>query len=69
MKRPRNHDDSSERADLLATKSVYDETGTRELEEFDPLRRTDLTADLKSGGTTLVSSGTSVTARSWTVNE
>ncbi|MEV0961862.1 RHS repeat-associated core domain-containing protein [Streptomyces sp. NPDC049910] len=60
---------SSERADLLATKSVYNETGTRELEEFGPLRRTDLTADLKSGGTTLVSSGTSVTARSWTVNE
>ncbi|NNJ06746.1 RHS repeat-associated core domain-containing protein [Streptomyces sp. PKU-MA01144] len=60
---------SSERADLLATKSVYNETGTRELEEFGPLRRTDLTADLKSGSTTLVSSGTSVTARSWTVNE
>ncbi|MER7622184.1 RHS repeat-associated core domain-containing protein [Streptomyces sp. NPDC126503] len=60
---------SAERADLLATKSVYNETGTRELEEFGPLRRIDLTADLTSGTTTLVSSGTSVTGRSWTVNE
>nr|WP_245877225.1 DNRLRE domain-containing protein [Streptomyces glaucescens] len=60
---------TAERADLLATKSVYNETGTRELEEFGPLRRVDLTADLKSGTTTLVPAGTSVTARSWTVNE
>ncbi|MFJ6490772.1 DNRLRE domain-containing protein [Streptomyces californicus] len=59
----------AERADLLATKSVYDEKGTRELEEFGPLRRIDLTADLKSGTTTLVPSGTPVTARTWTVNE
>ncbi|MFJ8843956.1 DNRLRE domain-containing protein [Streptomyces cyaneofuscatus] len=59
----------AERADLLATKSVYDERGTRELEEFGPLRRIDLTADLKSGTTTLVPSGTPVTARTWTVNE
>ncbi|WP_432058921.1 RHS repeat-associated core domain-containing protein, partial [Streptomyces sp. bgisy022] len=36
---------------------------------FGPLRRIDLTTDLKAGTTTLVSSGTSVTARSWTVNE
>ncbi|MFM9615823.1 DNRLRE domain-containing protein [Streptomyces niveiscabiei] len=60
---------SAERADLLTTKSVYNDTGTRELEEYGPLRRIDLTADLKSGTTTLVPSGTSVTARSWTVNE
>nr|WP_037732487.1 DNRLRE domain-containing protein [Streptomyces megasporus] len=59
----------AERADLLATRSVYNENGTRELEEFGPLRRVDLTADLKSGTTTLVPSGTSVTARSWTANE
>ncbi|AXE81297.1 DNRLRE domain-containing protein [Streptomyces atratus] len=59
----------AERADLLATRSVYDEAGTRELEEFGPLRRIDLTADLKSGTTTLVPNGTSVTARTWTVNE
>ncbi|MFE0642349.1 DNRLRE domain-containing protein [Streptomyces sp. NPDC058877] len=60
---------TAERADLLATKSVHNETGTREIEEFGPLRWIDLTADLKSGTTTLVSSGTSVTGRSWTVNE
>ncbi|MDI9889400.1 RHS repeat-associated core domain-containing protein, partial [Streptomyces sp. HNM0645] len=60
---------STERADLLATRSVYNDTGTRELEEFGPLRRIDLTADLKSGSTTLVPAGTSVTARTWTVNE
>ncbi|PVE11909.1 DNRLRE domain-containing protein [Streptomyces scopuliridis] len=60
---------SAERADLLATRSVHNEDGTRELEEFGPLRRVDLTADLKSGSTVLVAAGTSVTARSWTVNE
>ncbi|MEX3107202.1 MULTISPECIES: DNRLRE domain-containing protein [unclassified Streptomyces] len=60
---------TAERADLLTTKSVYNDTGTRELEEFGPLRRVDLTTDLKSGTTTLVPAGTSVAARSWTVNE
>jgi RHS repeat-associated protein len=60
---------TAERANLLSTTSVYNEAGTREMEEFGPLRRIDLTADLKSGSTTLVPAGTSVTARSWTVNE
>ncbi|MCX3061427.1 DNRLRE domain-containing protein [Streptomyces beihaiensis] len=60
---------SAERADLLDTRSVYNDTGTRELEEFGPLHRIDLTADLKQGTTTLVTADTSVTARSWTVNE
>ncbi|MER5215451.1 RHS repeat-associated core domain-containing protein [Streptomyces sp. NPDC002838] len=60
---------AAERADLLATYSVYNATGTRELEEFGPLRRIDLTTDLRSGTTTLVPAGTSVTARAWTVNE
>lgn len=55
----------AERADLLATRSVYNGNGTRELEEFGPLRRVDLTADLKSGSTVLVPAGTSVVARSW----
>ncbi|WP_320783627.1 DNRLRE domain-containing protein [Streptomyces sp. CRN 30] len=59
----------AERADLLATRSVHNDNGTRELEEFGPLRRIDLTADLKQGTTTLVPSGTSVTARAWKVNE
>ncbi|MER5309236.1 DNRLRE domain-containing protein [Streptomyces sp. NPDC002773] len=57
------------RADLLTSRSVYDETGTRKLEEIGPLRRIELTADLKSGATTLVPASTSVTARSRTVNE
>ncbi|MFJ7201807.1 MULTISPECIES: DNRLRE domain-containing protein [unclassified Streptomyces] len=60
---------TAERANLLATASIYNETGTRELEKFSPLRRVDLTTDLKSGTTTLVAAGTSVTARSWVVNE
>ncbi|WP_127468942.1 DNRLRE domain-containing protein [Streptomyces sp. B27] len=60
---------SAERADLLATRSVYNDTGTRELEEFGPLRRVDLTSDLKSGSTVQVPAGTSVIARSWTATE
>ena len=60
---------AAERADLLSTRSLYNGTGTRELEELGPLRRIDLTADLKEGTTTLVPAGTSVTARAWTVNE
>ncbi|WP_078868913.1 DNRLRE domain-containing protein [Streptomyces sp. NRRL B-1347] len=59
----------AERADLLATRSLYNDNGTRELEELGPLRRVDLTADLKSGATTLVPAGTSVAARARTVNE
>ncbi|MGW1767905.1 RHS repeat-associated core domain-containing protein, partial [Streptomyces sp. NPDC002073] len=60
---------AADRADLLATRSVYDDKGTRELEEFGPLRRIELTADLKDGAAVLVPKGTSVTARTWTVNE
>ncbi|MEU3282426.1 DNRLRE domain-containing protein [Streptomyces antibioticus] len=60
---------SAERAELLSTRSVFNEDGTRELEEFGPLRRIDLASDLKSGTTTLVAAGSPVTARSWTVNE
>ncbi|WP_399498488.1 DNRLRE domain-containing protein [Streptomyces sp. P17] len=60
---------SAERAELLSTRSVYNADGTRELEEFGPLRRTELTSDLKSGSTILVAAGSPVTARTWTVNE
>nr|WP_234422062.1 RHS repeat-associated core domain-containing protein [Streptomyces sp. CB00316] len=60
---------SAERAELLSSRSVYNAAGTRKLEEFGPLRRVELTADLKSGTTVLVPAGTSVTARPWTVNE
>ncbi|MFJ4869629.1 DNRLRE domain-containing protein [Streptomyces sp. NPDC088757] len=60
---------TSERANLLSTTSVHSEDGTRELEKFGPLRRVDLTADLTSDTTTLVAAGTSVSARTWLVNE
>lgn len=57
---------SAERAELLSTRSVFDESGTRELEKFGPLGRIDLARSLKSGDTTLVTAGSSVLARSWT---
>ncbi|MFE0553584.1 DNRLRE domain-containing protein [Streptomyces pilosus] len=60
---------SSERAHLLSTTSLYNETGTRELEEFGPIHRVDLSEDLKEGSTVLVEAGTSVPARAWTVKE
>ncbi|MGW3984070.1 DNRLRE domain-containing protein [Streptomyces mirabilis] len=60
---------AAERANLLAATSLYDETGKRELEKLGPLRRIDLTADLKSGSTTLVPAGSPATARSWVINE
>ncbi|KOY53982.1 DNRLRE domain-containing protein [Streptomyces sp. XY332] len=60
---------TAERANLLSTVSVHDETGTRELEELGPLRRIELTSDLKSGATVLVPADSAVTARTWTVKE
>ncbi|MEU1342194.1 DNRLRE domain-containing protein [Streptomyces sp. NPDC005827] len=60
---------SAERAQLLSTTRTFSSKGTRLLEEFGPLRRVDLTADLKSGTTTLATAGASVTARAWTVHD
>ncbi|WP_328884731.1 DNRLRE domain-containing protein [Streptomyces sp. NBC_00299] len=60
---------ASERAHLLSTTSLYDDNGTRELEEFGPLHRVDLGEALKDGTTELVEAGTSVPARTWTVKE
>ncbi len=60
---------SAERAALLSKTSVYSPDGTRLVEEFSPLRRIDLSEDLKSGSTVLVSAGTSVTARPWQTYE
>ncbi|MFC7983382.1 hypothetical protein [Streptomyces sp. NPDC057336] len=57
---------SAERAELLSTRSVFDESGTRELEKFGPLGRIDLARSLKSGDTTLGTAGSSALARSWT---
>ncbi|WP_406395818.1 DNRLRE domain-containing protein [Streptomyces sp. NBC_00887] len=58
-----------ERAALLSTTSIYDETGSRKLEEFGPIHRVDLTEDLKDGANILLAKGASVAARSWTVNK
>ncbi|MER6162762.1 RHS repeat-associated core domain-containing protein [Streptomyces sp. NPDC001868] len=60
---------SGERAHLLSTTSLFNTTGTRELEEFGPIHRVDLSEDLKDGSTVLVQAGTSVPARTWTVKE
>ncbi|MFI5755440.1 DNRLRE domain-containing protein [Streptomyces sp. NPDC051569] len=60
---------TAERARLLSTTSFYNENGTRNIEGFGPMHRIDLTEDLKEGSTVLVAAGTSVPARSWTVNE
>jgi RHS repeat-associated protein len=60
---------AAERAELLSTTSLFDAKGVRELEEFGPLHRVDLTEDLKDGTTVLIEAGTSVPARAWTVYE
>ncbi|MFJ8112457.1 DNRLRE domain-containing protein [Streptomyces sp. NPDC096132] len=59
----------AERARLLSTLSYYNGDGTRLLEQFQPLRRVDLTEDFKDGDTVLIEAGTSVSAQPWTVNE
>ncbi|MFF9400819.1 DNRLRE domain-containing protein [Streptomyces sp. NPDC014744] len=58
---------SAARAELLATRTVYDDKGIRQLEEFGPARRVDLTTPVASGSTTLPA-GESVVARAWTKN-
>ncbi|MEW1902297.1 DNRLRE domain-containing protein [Streptomyces sp. NPDC086147] len=49
---------TQDRADLLASKSVYDSTGIRETEKFGPLRRV-----------TPAGTGASAVARAWMTNE
>ncbi|MFJ2818917.1 DNRLRE domain-containing protein [Streptomyces sp. NPDC087294] len=60
---------SGERARMLSNEAAFDSQGQRQLETFGPIRRIDLAKDLKNGTTTLVSAGTSVPARQWTVFE
>ncbi|MFF9340782.1 DNRLRE domain-containing protein [Streptomyces sp. NPDC014773] len=60
---------TAERAELLSTRTHYDENGTRELDSLGPLHRITLTGDLKSGTTTLLPAGASAPARSWVLNE
>ncbi|EKX61228.1 DNRLRE domain-containing protein [Streptomyces ipomoeae] len=64
-----SHLDSAERAELLSTRWLFNESGTRQTEEFGPIHRATLTEDFKDGDTVLVEAGTSVPARSWTVKE
>ncbi|MFG2558125.1 DNRLRE domain-containing protein [Streptomyces sp. NPDC048496] len=59
---------SAARAELLGTRTVYDDKGIKELEEFGPARRVDLTAPVTSGSATLLPAGESVVARAWTKN-
>ncbi|MEU9236117.1 DNRLRE domain-containing protein [Streptomyces subrutilus] len=59
----------ADRAHLLSSLTVYNDDGVREVARFGPLRRIDLTSDLKSGATLLAPAGMSVTARDWTVKE
>ncbi|MFD8886804.1 DNRLRE domain-containing protein [Streptomyces erythrochromogenes] len=60
---------SAERAHQLSTATMFDAAGVRELGKLGPLRRVDLTADLKNGETLLVPTGTSVTARDRSILE
>ncbi|WP_433729524.1 DNRLRE domain-containing protein [Actinoplanes sp. CA-051413] len=60
---------TAERAELLSTRSLYDATGTRQVTELGPLRRIELTADLKSGSGVLLAAGSSAAARTRTDNE
>ncbi|MGW2399471.1 DNRLRE domain-containing protein [Kitasatospora sp. NPDC001664] len=57
------------RAELLSARTLYNPTGTRALETFGPLRRVELTADLKNGATTVAPTGSSLVGRNWTVSE
>ncbi|MEU8613754.1 DNRLRE domain-containing protein, partial [Actinoplanes sp. NPDC048791] len=60
---------TAERAELLSTSSLYNETGTRLQSELGPLRRVELAADLKNGASTVLAAGSPVAARARTDNE
>lgn len=59
----------AERAEQLSTRSIYNDTGTWELEELAPLHEVTLEANLLSGATTVAPAGARVVARARTVNE
>ncbi|MFH9983350.1 RHS repeat-associated core domain-containing protein [Streptomyces sp. NPDC017179] len=60
---------TGERAQLLSSTSVYDATGTRELETYGPLHQITLAANLTSGSTTVATAGSQTLARTHTVKE
>ncbi|GAB3174505.1 DNRLRE domain-containing protein [Streptomyces incanus] len=59
---------SAERASLLSTRTTYS-GGQRRTEQFGPLSRVELTRNLLSGSTIVLSAGSPVVARARTVNE
>ncbi|MFJ3235679.1 DNRLRE domain-containing protein [Streptomyces sp. NPDC086787] len=60
---------TADRADLLATRSVYSSDGLRETDEYGPLHQVTLTSTLKAGtGGTDLAAGTRVPARQHTSN-
>ncbi|MEU1091572.1 DNRLRE domain-containing protein, partial [Streptomyces sp. NPDC005892] len=59
----------SERAQLLSTSTVYNDTGTREIAEYGPLHQVVLGSKLLSGTTTVAQAGSKVIARSQTLKE
>ncbi|MGX4691883.1 DNRLRE domain-containing protein [Streptomyces sp. JNUCC 63] len=60
---------TAERAEELSTLTYYSADGLRETESLGPLHRVELTQDLKSGSTVLVTGGASVPGREWVVSE
>lgn len=60
---------SAERAEQLSTRSIYDDTGTRQLEELAPLHELTLEANLMDGTTTVAAAGSQLVARARTLNE
>ncbi|WP_406363372.1 DNRLRE domain-containing protein [Streptomyces sp. NBC_00715] len=60
---------SAERAQLLSTSSLYNDTGTREVEEDGPVHQVVLGSKLLSGTTTVAQAGSKVVARTQTLKE
>ncbi|MFE7232929.1 RHS repeat-associated core domain-containing protein [Streptomyces sp. NPDC057596] len=60
---------NAQRAELLSSYNYYSNNGLRLLEEFGPLHRVELTKDFKNGNKVILPAGSTVSARSWKVNE
>ncbi|MFJ4790674.1 DNRLRE domain-containing protein [Streptomyces sp. NPDC088794] len=60
---------SAERAQLLSTVTLYNDAGTRELEEDGPLHPVTLAAKLMNGTATVAQAGSTVMARTRTVKD
>jgi hypothetical protein len=60
---------AAERAQLLSDLSIYDDEGTRLVEQLGPVHRIGLEKPVMRAGVTLAAAGTEVVARSRTVNE